>query len=585
MSNKFVDYLNSMNNSGSNTISALAESQVMSPYYEKIKIERNLGKYIAEQIKSGDKTAYIITGHAGDGKTSILVQILSELGVLEEGQSLQEEKEYSYGSSLVYAVKDMSELAENKQIDYFRKAVQFPENNGSSVLISNTGPLLKNFEKLVSSDYQAEGRTFGETEKIELQNVILEQLDKNLMKKIHVGNYDVMVINIARIDNVGFARKVLSKILDKELWNDCESCPKKDFCPINNNVCIVRIHEKRISDFITAYYRFLYENDKRMTIRQILSQISFAFTGNLTYDKIKKNMKNANFKYLFSNLFFGYEGKKIVESALQIKGIAYADDMRLDTISLNNDYKMFVTGNFSDIPSEIRGIAEEQHRLYMRSHLFSRENARTIDDDRQYRKAIRRMYIMFGNSEDNAIYDEIFGKGFNNYVRLISDYATLFAKNAFKQTIVDALYLETTGVSAKNVSEIPLTLKRNDSVYQKVLIISGKVKREELDIEITDSTSKFEDNENKREIYLVICNKKRFRITLPMIIYFERLAGGVISTSANPALTHGISTLKTLLRECTINRNNDSVIKIMLNKTGEAKYYNLEIEDKKLYFS
>lgn len=585
MSNRFVDYLNSMNNSGSNTIAALTESQVMSPYYEKIRIERALSKYIAEQIKSGDKTAYIITGHAGDGKTSIMVQILSELGILEEGQPLQEEKKYLYSNSFVYTVKDMSELAENKQLEYFRNAVQSPENNGSSVLISNTGPLLKCFEKLVSSDYQAEGRIFGETEKIELQNVVLEQLDKNLTEKIHVGNYEVMVINIARIDNVGFAAKVLSKVLDKELWRDCESCSKKDFCPINNNVGIVRIHEKRISNFITAYYRFLYENDKRMTIRQILAQISFAFTGNLTCDKIKKNMKNADFKYLFSNLFFGYEGKKIVESALQIQGIAYANDMKLDTISLNNDYKMFVKGDFSDIPSEIRRIVEEQYRLYIKSHLFSMENAKTIDDDKQYRKAVRRMYIMFGNSKDNAVYDEIFGKGFNNYIKLISNPKTLRAKCELQQTIIEALYLEATGVSAKNVSEIPLTLRRNDNIYQKVLIINGKIKKDELSIEITDLASKFEDNENKREINLVICDKKRFRITLPLIIYFESLADGAISTSANPALTHGISTLKTLLCECAGNKTDYSVIEVMLNKTDEAKYYNLGFEDKTLFFS
>ena len=78
--NSFVDYLNSMNNASSDTIAALAESHVNSPFFRKIQIERNLGKYLSKRISSGEHLAVVLTGHAGDGKTSILVQILQELG-------------------------------------------------------------------------------------------------------------------------------------------------------------------------------------------------------------------------------------------------------------------------------------------------------------------------------------------------------------------------------------------------------------------------------------------------------------------------------------------------------------------------
>ena len=43
MGNKFVDYLNSMNNADSSNENALAESQILSEYYDLIKIERILG--------------------------------------------------------------------------------------------------------------------------------------------------------------------------------------------------------------------------------------------------------------------------------------------------------------------------------------------------------------------------------------------------------------------------------------------------------------------------------------------------------------------------------------------------------------
>ena len=70
MENTFVSYLNSMNNAGSDTVAALAEAQVLNKYYSQIKIERKLGRYISDRIRSGEKDVYILTGHAGDGKTA-----------------------------------------------------------------------------------------------------------------------------------------------------------------------------------------------------------------------------------------------------------------------------------------------------------------------------------------------------------------------------------------------------------------------------------------------------------------------------------------------------------------------------------
>ena len=589
MENYFVDYLNAMNNAGSNTIAALAESQVLSEYYEKIHIERVLGKRIAEQIRSGEHIAYIITGHAGDGKTSILVQILTELGLLEKKQPLQEEKCYDFQNTTLYTVKDMSELSEKKQIVYFQKAVTAPQNNGSSVLISNTGPLLKCFEKLVSSDMENDGKAFTEQDKNTLQNTILVQLDENKPELIEIGNYRVMIINIARIDNVDFARNAISKLLLEELWSPCHQCPKSEFCPIFHNVQIVRHYEKRVEEFITAYYRFLYENDKRMTIRQMLSQLSFAFTGNLTCKNIRRNMRMPQFKHLFSNQFFGNFGIEPEETAMQIQGITYVNEMKLDAKALRNDYQMFVTGDFSALPSEIRELAEEQYTIFSRWHFNSDEynqSNQKNSKDVLYRKAIRRMYIMFGDYHEYSLFDELFGNGFQNYQKLITSKNTKHEQKMLKNTIMEALYMESTGVAAKHVSEIPLTIRRNDNLYQKVLVISGKIKAEDLKIEISDGNSRFDDNQNKKVLNLVICNKKRFRLTMPMIIYFEQLADGEITASANPALTHGISKLKTLLRECGSSADADDEgdeIEIMLNKTDSAEYRKLEFADNMLY--
>ena len=93
--NEFVNYLNSTNNVGGNSTGSLAETQVKSCYYDSVKVDRNLGKYITDCVASGEHQSFILTGHAGDGKTSILVQVLKKLGLLQENESLFVEKEYS----------------------------------------------------------------------------------------------------------------------------------------------------------------------------------------------------------------------------------------------------------------------------------------------------------------------------------------------------------------------------------------------------------------------------------------------------------------------------------------------------------
>lgn len=94
--NDFINYLNSTNNVGGNSTGSLAETQVKSSYYDSVKVDRKLGAYITDCVESGNHKAFILTGHAGDGKTSILVQVLKSLGRLQDREGLFVQKEYDY---------------------------------------------------------------------------------------------------------------------------------------------------------------------------------------------------------------------------------------------------------------------------------------------------------------------------------------------------------------------------------------------------------------------------------------------------------------------------------------------------------
>lgn len=586
--NLFVDYLNSMNNASGDTIAALAESQVNSPFFKKIQIERNLGKYLSDRIRSGEHFSVVLTGHAGDGKTSILVQILQNLGFLNENSSLEPEKEYDNGDIRLYAVKDMSELPENKQITFCRKALDAPKNGKSSIIISNTGPLLKCLELIREEQCKVQGITFDESEKIALQTQLLDQLDENKNELISVGDCKFLMINMARVDNVDFARKIMSKLLSVELWKECETCPKCSKCPIFFNVVQIKKYQDRVISAIEAFYRYLYENDKRMTIRQILSQLSFALTGNLACHVIKASYKNSEkFRYLFSNLFFGYKGVEEINNADQIQGIAYAKELKLDARSLDVDYKLFVTGDFSDIPADIGKLVSEQHRMFAKRHLNIDDKDNEFNsNDFEYRRAIRRVFIFFGNPknhpQDNQylpLYDELFGVGYNTYIRIQNGEVSGKLINDLRSTITDALYLEMTGTSSKMAKDIPLTIKRNDNYFQSVMITTGSFKKTNFKVKGVPVAANFEDSCSKQEVNLQLSSDISFRLSLPMVIYFGEIANGMISTISNPSLTHGLSKLKAMLKKLSETEADEGEISVIVNSTNKPVELKIIVED------
>lgn len=586
--NSFVDYLNSMNNASSDTIAALAESQVNSPFFRKIQIERNLGRYLSDRIRSGEHLSVVLTGHAGDGKTSILVQILQDLGFLDENSSLEPEKEYDNDSISLYAVKDMSELPENKQIAFCRKALDAPKKGKSSIIISNTGPLLKCLELIREEQCKAQGIAFDEREKIALQTQLLDQLDENTNEMISVGDCQFLMINMARVDNVSFAREIMNKLLSEDLWKECESCPKCSKCPIYFNVVQIRKYQDRVSSAVEAFYRYLYENDKRMTIRQILSQLSFALTGNLTCSDIKASYKESvKFKYLFSNLFFGYRGLEEIDNADQIQGIAYAKELKLDTRGLDIDYKLFVTGDFSDIPADIGKLVNEQHKMFARRHLNIDDRDNEFNNtDFEYRRSIRRVFVFFGDPQNDkqsnkylSLYDELFGVGYNAYIRIQNGEASSKLLNELRNTITDALYLEMTGTSSKMARDIPLTIKRNDDYFQSVMITTGSFKKTNFKVKGTLKETAFEDSSSKHEVELQLSNDISFRLSLPMVIYFGEIANGMISTISNPSLTHGLSKLKAMLKKISEEETDDGEISIIVNNTDKPIELKIIVED------
>ncbi|WP_195244856.1 hypothetical protein [Clostridium celatum] len=583
MGNEFINYLNSMNNANGDNINALAEAQVTNKYYSSIRVDRKLGKFIQNKISNGEHKSYIITGHAGDGKTSILVQILKDLNLLAEGESLKVEDVKSRDNIKVMYVKDMSELSEQQQLNLLKKSLDAPKIKASAVLISNTGPLIKSFVNLLGSSEQL---------KDEIEDTLLKQLDSNKCEEIDICGKKFYLINIARIENIGFVSEIINKICDDKLWIECKECSKNELCPMYFNRKCVLENKERVISFIEMYYRWLQENDKRITIRQMLSQISFAFTGNISCENITKyyNNKYAKFNLNFANLFFGYRGIQKIDDSNQIKGIDLIEHLELDDCAFEEDYEIFVKENFNyfndSIGEEIKGIWSQYSNQI--NNIDENEESEIIDKQHAIRRAIRRFFLMYGLSEDNKalnkLYNQIYGQVFSQYINATTEIMSKRELKKFTKIIYQALYIKNIGVPPTTNNDLYLTLTRNDGSFQSVLLLLAKANEKDLEVKQVSKNVEIEDVERCYVLKLKIRGNDEFKLTLPLMMYFYSVVNGEINTEINPALSHGLAELNAKLIKNFREDNDEGVLSLIVNTNNGARKVNIEINEDCLYF-
>lgn len=579
MENEYISYLNSLNNAHSANENALAEAQVTNPFYERIRVVRNIGLYLAEIIK--EKPVFIIlTGHAGDGKTSLVYQILRQFNLIKINEDLKVYDEiYSEElSKSIFYVKDMSELSENKRIELLKKCLDVKEKGNSSILVSNTGPLLNTFKKVYRSD--------------EVEMRLLELMDKNEGNEAEVAGNKLLLVNMARIDNVILAPKLFSNLLTESLWAPCRECRNSQDCPIYKNYKSLSRNLENVNNVICAFYRWMFENDKRLTIRQILSHLSYTITGNLTCNDVK-NRRNLNkleflFNYGSSNLFFGYIGMKINEDAKQIKAIRELQNLELDSKELEHDYSFFVKNDFSFLVEDVREIAEQVWKKCNRKYTFDSLNLLTDTEPYELRKAMRRMQILFGQFDKKSIlrlYDSIFSPIFSEYLQSRIEEISNKERREIRNKIIKALYFLFVGTfKGYDTSEsIFLPLVRMGSGFQNVQLLQGRIEKKDVKLKQTLVYSNFDADENHYILELEF-NKVdgTFPISLMLLEYLYKVSRGSISTKLNPSLSHGIDTIKSKIYD-KYKFDDPDTIEILVHTNIGPKIISLEIDGTEMF--
>ena len=275
---ELIKYINSLHNLNASGTNSLAESQVNAPYFKDIYHPFPIVESLKDLLSNDEEVIVILTGHAGDGKSTIAFELLRELGKDKYFQGYQfDEYEYLEQKSL-HVLKDMSELSLEHRKNWLSKAFNSP---GNWLIVSNTGPLLTSI-----ADSLRETSWNDNCKPYQIESSILEYLDKEIPAKDlsslrlpDVNSKELYIINIAKLNNIDIALNIFKKIINHPEWQGViENYPDH---PITINYLTVRDYYQEVEESIRLTYLYLLNYEKRMTLRQMLAHLSVSLTGGL----------------------------------------------------------------------------------------------------------------------------------------------------------------------------------------------------------------------------------------------------------------------------------------------------------------
>ncbi len=526
MRNPFVDYLNSLHNDHAANQNAIGEMLIGSPFFGETQVKRSLIAFLKSKVENGE--FIILTGHAGDGKTTLLYQVLEAAGY---HLTKLQPSEMLTGEHPILYIKDFSELTHEDQDEKLSACFSTP---GAAALIANTGPLLDMFKRMYGQQYESP---------------LLNAMDSPCGMTVDVpGTGKAFLLNIARVDNTDFIRPYLQNILAERHWRECRGCPCAARCPIVFNQSVLSNDFDQVSDVIEKMYIWLQEYDRRATIRQITAHLTFMITGGLSCSKVEhKCSERSQFQYLASNLFFGCEQMKRLKGASQIRGIQMVNEAGFDQKTTLMDYELFNRNDYYLYYSQ--DIAALFKTAFVDHHYCDTESRQMI---------LKRAYLFFGMQGENRTRQEnyIFSEWFKPYLEITRK--GVKPKDQLKNGVCKAINTLFVGESLEDrIDHIDLTLRRNNEQTSNVQLLAGRIQVDDVKLK----AAQFETVSGNKQYKLTLCVKDlEFSISLPLLNYFNEIWRGIIITDVDPMLSNGIDSLKAqLLSHCSSSVSSDEV--------------------------
>ena len=316
-SNPFVSYLNSLQRLNASNDNALAESQACNSSFAHIHVPHPLSQTILVELRNTEGRHVILTGHAGDGKSTIALEIYKQLAGIPSGEPLPQPlapREDLPGADITI-MKDLSERRKEEDPALVRELLR---NERRFLLVSNTGTLL---------DLLRNQAAIFSTSEVQLESDVLcaigaERGESDLV----LGGARFLVVNLARMDNLELALKIFARMTAPERWTKCYDFVCRANCPILLNVDLINNRRDMIFDRISLAYRRMYEYGTRLTLRQITEHLAYLVTSGLEESDIaemrEKHQTPLKAEFMFFNRFFGDNGKEDHPAALQMRAVS-----------------------------------------------------------------------------------------------------------------------------------------------------------------------------------------------------------------------------------------------------------------------
>ncbi len=386
----FCDYLSSLISTNIFNENAIAEAQAVNPLFGTIHTTHPLVHILDKELRQKTGKHVILTGHAGDGKTTIAVDIIKQLRGLPLSTMLEKplKRREEIEEHRLSIIKDFSER-EGKADQTLIEELKAGQRR--FMIISNTGTLLDFFK----GNAQA-----WQINSVEAESRILTAISqKKGAAEVEFAGVEFIVYNLAYIDNLKLAENIFTRMLEPENWIGCASCSRESFCPMKHNVELIRSAQEQVTHRLFLLYRRLYEYGTRLTIRQLTSHLAYIISSGINAANVHKKMSQMKSEYLFFNRLFGDDGKSPDAAASEMKAIVELKRQSLGTIfnsgiEMNLWLKPSVHGTIRVLP-EVKELFSDMRKKGMASLTVSGAGS----TPEQARRQLRRLLYFFVNDE------------------------------------------------------------------------------------------------------------------------------------------------------------------------------------------
>lgn len=587
--NPFVSYINSLNSLDGNSDGALAEKQAQEALFCQIHVSHPLVDEIYSILTTQGKNRYVIlTGHAGDGKSTIALELYKKIKQLPLELPLktgiQAKEELNYGGIPITIVKDLSEWSLENQKQLWQEICS---NQRRFVLVSNTGSLLS----LILNNCD-------NNQKMLWEDRILEAMDSSQEKDLVIENSIFSVYNLALRNNIDIAKKLWQKMIHAPGWEKCQQCSFAKGCPILRNVSLIQQYDSVILERLGLLLERISAYGSRLTIRQISAHFSYMLCSGYNCSQIMEQAAaGARFhdnagNYFFFNHFFGDNANAADYRAEQLKSVKIikAQDFESRFASCVERY-FWLEGQKGSITLNIPELGKYYNKV-------SREAGIEVDpesnnsDGAMARRQIRRMfYFLHTPSESTrADFEKFLGAFLNSEMLLQYNNWQQQGELAFEKRtkllnqLFQVLQEHFCGIripdgSKSSGKSLYITLARKQhNIRQSAQIVLGKINFSE------NFSIKFEDNvvvlQGK-----AICKDINLELTLPFLDYIAHRKNGGISSVLQNSYIDRLEKFKTdVLKRCALP-NDDGLVLLKQNNTYELCQQRLRMEGDKLEVS